>query len=366
MSIAIAMARPPPETPLHDTPARPLPPPRRIAVLRALMLGDMLCALPALRALRQGWPAAHITLVGLPWAAELAQRWECINGFVALPGHPGLPEQPCDVRLLPAFLQQVQALELDLALQLHGSGNIVNTLVASFGARATAGFFDARAWVPPQDRARYVQWPCHGHEIERLLALTDHLGLARQGLALDFPLRHADHAQARALCAPLRSGHAYAIVHAGAQLASRRWPVERFKAVAQALADRGLAIVLTGSASEAGLATAIAQELGGRAINLCGKTSLWSLGALVDAARCVVSNDTGISHIAAARGCRSVVVSCGADVARWAPLDAALHRVLAHDVPCRPCGYAACPYDHACALGVEVETVLEHLPAELR
>src|SRR4051794_5527792 len=112
----------------------------RIAVFRALMLGDMLCAQPALRALREGRPQAEITLIGLPWARALAERWTCVDRFVAFPGHPGLPESRASEDELNIFVAAMHERHFDLALQMHGNGTITNGIVTAFGARRTAAF----------------------------------------------------------------------------------------------------------------------------------------------------------------------------------------------------------------------------------
>nr|MBA3625686.1 LPS biosynthesis glycosyltransferase [Methylibium sp.] len=80
-----------------------------------------------------------------------------------------------------------------------------------------------------------------------------------------------------------------------------------------------------------------------------------------------VCNDTGLSHIAAALRRPSVVVSCGADVARWAPLARERHPVLWQPMACRPCSHAVCPFDHGCATAIEVADVMRALqPAPRR
>jgi ADP-heptose:LPS heptosyltransferase len=140
---------------------------------------------------------------------------------------------------------------------------------------------------------------------------------------------------------------------------------ERFAAVADRLADNGYTVVLTGTADEADVVAQVEAAMTAPAVNLAGRTDLWSLGALIECAQLLVSNDTGVSHIAAALRTRSVVVSSGADVARWAPLDHDLHRVVWRDVPCRPCGHAVCPTGHECAALVSVEDVLAEVPAAM-
>jgi ADP-heptose:LPS heptosyltransferase len=342
------------------------PRPHRIVVFRALMLGELLCAVPALRAIRGAFPGAEITLVGLPWARSLVQRLPYVDHFIDFPGFPGLSDGPSDVRALPDFLARVQAQRFDLALQMHGTGDVVNTLIASFGANQTAGFFDGEGWRPEEDADLYRIWPESGSEIERLLTLIDHLQLPRCGTELEFPLEQADRRVLREEWPDAASQRPYVCVHAGAQLPSRRWDPRRFAAVADALADRGRTVVLTGSSLEGGLVADLAACMRHKPINLTGRTTLWTLGALIEGAETVLCNDNGVSQLAAALGRPSVVVSCGSDAERWAPLDRARHRVLAHSVPCRPCGFADCPTQHECADGIAAQQVMRFIPALAR
>ncbi|MFL6699560.1 MAG: glycosyltransferase family 9 protein [Vitreoscilla sp.] len=334
----------------------PLHAARTILVFRALMLGDWLCATPALRALRAGAPGAHIALCGLPWTAQLAQRLPAVDEFIEFPGHSALPERIPEPGALDRFVDTMRGRHFDLALQMHGSGSVVNPLVESLGALATAGFATPGT-AAGLDLA--VPWSEHGSEIERCLSLTDVLGAPRDGLHIDLPLTALDRGEVARLRAAYGVNRRYAIVHPGSQLLSRRWAPERFAAVADALADAGLAVVLTGSAAEAPLTGAVAALCRRRVVDLAGATaSIWALGALVEGAAIVVANDTGISHIAAAVRTRSVIVASGSDVPRWAPLDRRRHRVHWHATPCRPCAHAVCPTAHECAAGVPPESVI--------
>jgi len=336
---------------------------REVLVFRALVLGDLLCATPALRALRTAAPRARIVLCGLPWAADLAARLASVDEFLAFPGHPDLPERRPEPGAFDHFVETARARRFDVALQLHGSGGIVNPFVVSLGAGRVAGFATAGT---DAGLSLAVPWPEQGTEIERCLRLTDALGAPRAGPGLDFPLRDDDHRQAAGLLDDAGVRGPFAVVHAGSQLPSRRWSPERFAAVADALADRGLTVVLTGSAAEGDLARAVRAAARCSPVDLTGRTpSLWVLGAVVAASALVVANDTGISHIAAALDVPSTIVASGSDVARWAPLDHDRHPVLWHATPCRPCAHAVCPTGHECAAGVPVSAVVSRATALL-
>ncbi len=334
---------------------------RRVLVLRALGLGDLICAGPALRALRATFPDAEITLLGLPWAQEYVARIEALDRWVGLPGWPGMSEQALQVEQLPKFLAEMQAKRLDLALQLHGSGEASNGLLALLGARLCAGFCRAGAWLPPGHEVRFVPWPEQGHESRRLLTLCRHLGLAAVDETLEFPVRAGDIESLAQVWPEFHRARPYVCLHAGAQLASRRWPAQRFAAVADALHDAGYHIVLSGSVQEQRLGLQLEAMMKAPCVNLVGLTNLWTLGALVGSARCLIANDTGVSHVAAALRVPSLIVSCGGDVQRWAPPDARLHRVLSKPAPCRPCAHPDCPTGHGCAHALSVYEVLAAL-----
>ncbi|MEC5406064.1 glycosyltransferase family 9 protein [Paraburkholderia sp. MPAMCS5] len=338
--------------------------PRRIVVFRALQLGDMLCAVPALRALRAAAPRAHIALIGLPWAQTFVERYaDLVDELIVFPGAEGFPEQPETNRDLPAFHERMRARRFDLAIQLHGSGGIANDLLLQFGARAYAGF------VQPHEPRRdgvFIAWPDELPESERYLALMSALGATPEDRRLSFPLGDSDGDEYAAIAATHGiEAHRLVLVHPGAQLPSRRWPAERFAEVADQLAADGWQIAITGTAAEASLTGAVLGAMTAPALHVAGTTSLGGLAALVAHARLVVCNDTGISHIAAAMATASVVIASGSDTRRWAPLDHARHRVLADYPPCRPCMFRECPYGHPCALNIGVDQVVETARAQL-
>ncbi len=339
----------------------------RIIVMRALQLGDLLCAVPALRALRAAHPRATITLVGLPWANAFVQRFSgYLDEFIEFPGYPGLPERDPDIRRFPRFLAEMHARDADLAIQMHGSGSIVNPITMLFGARQTAGYYQPGEYCP--DPATFLPYPWDEPEVRCHVRLMEFLGCPAQGERLEFPLTRADEREFDALpeAARLAPG-SYVCIHPGARYRSRRWPVERFAAVGDALSSTGLHVVLTGSADEYALTASVARSMRAPSLDLAGRTTLGALAVLLSRARLLVCNDTGVSHVAAGLGTPSVVIASGSDVARWAPLDRQRHRVLWKDEPCRPCGHVDCPVaGHPCAVGVTPEAVRAEAESLLR
>jgi ADP-heptose:LPS heptosyltransferase len=324
---------------------------RTIAVFRALQLGDMLCAVPALRALRAAAPQARITLIGLPWATEFARRFaHYIDDFIAFPGFPSWPEQDVDAAAFPGFLMQVQERHADLLIQMHGSGAHSNPLAVLFGAKRVAGFYGDGQYCP--NAATFLPWYEEEHEIQRFVRLMEYLGAPSRGEQLEFPFPDNEAA------ASVQDAD-YVCLHPGARLRSRRWFPERFAEVGDRLAKEGLQIVLTGTTSESALTHAIAIRMHAPVIDLCGATNLNGMAKLISGAKLLICNDTGVSHIAAALGTPSVVIACGSDIKRWAPLDTRRHATLAAHVACRPCMHETCPIGHPCAEAVTANIVFE-------
>lgn len=298
----------------------------KIGIFRALQLGDLLCSVPALRSVRNACPDAEITLIGLPWAAEFAGRFRhLLDRFLEFPGFPGLPEQKPRVRQLPDFLRDVQNERFDLLLQMHGSGRYSNSVAALFDARQSAGFAEAGSFRP--DALSFIDYPHHLPEIKRNLALTESLGFPACGEHLEFPLTADDRRQFAAIAENhgLRRRD-YICVHPGSRSSERRWPAEGFASVARELSGLGLKLVLTGSSDERIIAEIFQRNSNLEVVNLIGRTSLGSLGALMEGARLLVCNDTGVSHIAAALRVPSVILFTGSHAHRWAPLDRLIHR----------------------------------------
>lgn len=126
---------------------------------------------------------------------------------------------------------------------------------------------------------------------------------------------------------------------------AKRWPPAHFGALAARLSAAGYAVWLIGSAKERELGEAIRAAGGTAAINLCGSTSLDQAVVLLSHARLVVSNDSGLMHVAAALD-RPMVALYGSSSPGFTPPLSDRARVVKLDLPCSPCFARVCPLGH--------------------
>jgi ADP-heptose:LPS heptosyltransferase len=273
---------------------------RRLVALRALGLGDLLTAVPALRALARAFPRHARALAAPPALAPLA---ELVGWPVVATG---------ELEPLPDRLRGA-----GLVVNLHGRGPESHRLVLAARPREAVWFEHPE--IP--ESAGAPAWRAGEHEVERWCRLLTESGVPADPAELSIP---------RPTGEPPRGARGATLIHPGAASAARRWPAERFAAVARAEAVAGCKVFVTGSRSEARLALAVAREAGlpaGRV--LAGATNLTGLARLVAAAGRVVCGDTGVAHLATALGTPSVVLFGPTSPASWGPpARRARHRAL--------------------------------------
>lgn len=297
----------------------------RVVVFRALRgLGDFLVAVPALRTLRASLPNVRIALVGLRELQPVAMRFNHLyDEFVCFPGWFGIPEAGYagDTDRLASWYGA------DAVIQMHGDGTSSNGFCLSLEPKALAAYGPATIdYAGTVDTAPY---PLHVREVDRCLDVAVRaLGLLGvEAVALDRSLEFwvsSDDMYEAADVLGRWADEPYAVVHPGAQLLDRRWDPECFAEVGRVLAEE-CRVLVTGVATEKGLAEEVADQIGDSARSIAGELNLGGMAALLAGARGVITNDTGISHLADAVMTRSVVVFCASDPERWAPADRALH-----------------------------------------
>jgi len=333
---------------------------RRIAVLRANRVGDLVFALPALDALKAAYPDAELVLLGCRWhTAFLPGRPGPVDRVVPVPPTPGvngLDGPPVGEDEREAFLAAMRAESFDLALQLHGGGRFSNPFVRALGARVTAGARSEDA-VALDRWLRYVYWQ---NEVARYLELVGLVGAEPVGLEPRLALTAADRDEAdRAVGgeAPL------AVLAPGASDGRRRWPPASFAAVGDALAGSGLRVAVTGTAAEGALVGAVVEAMEQPALDLAGRVSLGGLAAVLARAAVVVSNDSGPMHVAGAVGTPVVGVFWGGNLVTGAPpYRARMRPVASWRTACPVCGTDCmtghCEHDASFVADVPVADVL--------
>jgi ADP-heptose:LPS heptosyltransferase len=269
----------------HENNDQPL-----LLALRALKLGDLLVAVPALRGLRRAFPEHRILYAAPAWIAEAV---ELVGGIHHLPT-PGLD----DPLTVPRGA-------VDIAVNLHGNGAESRLRIEELQAK--------RVVAHASNGTNGPEWITGVPERERWTRLLNWHGIDAD--PLDYRLNRP------AVPSP-RTGAT--VVHVGAAYGSRLWPVERFAEVAVELTAAGHEVVLTGGTSERARAEETAALAKAKGANLddgllAGRQGLAEFAATIAEARLVVSADTGAAHLASAYERPSVVLFGPAPAEEWGP-----------------------------------------------
>ncbi len=333
---------------------------RHVLVVRLDSMGDVLLSGPAVRAVRSG--AARVTLLAGPDGAEAARLLPGVNEVLVW-SCPWIAAPPpaVDEADLAGLVRRLAALEIDEAVILtsfHQSALPTALVLRLAGVdRVSAvsddypgSLLDVRVCSPPE-----------GPEAERMLAICRAAG---------FELPAGDDGRLRVHGLPPRPAALpavpYVVVHPGTSAPARAYPQECWPAVADALADRGWDVVVTGSSGERALTGAVATgAASARVRDHGGGYDLPELASLLQHSRAVVVANTGPAHLAAAVG--TPVVSLFAPVVpatRWAPYGVPTVLLGDQSAPCRGTRARTCPVaGHPCLASVSAEQVVAAVEA---
>jgi ADP-heptose:LPS heptosyltransferase len=270
-----------------------------LVAYRALGLGDLLTAVPALRALARGFPD-HRRVLAAP---------RTLGGLADLIGATDDLVDTAPLAPLPPQLARP-----DVAVNLHGRGPQSHEALLAARPRCLIAFAHDGVWDDGPT------WQPDEHEVVRWCRLLEESGIPADPGDLRIPAPDVPAPEA-AVGATL--------VHPGAASGARRWPADRWTAVAHAELAAGRRVAITGSPDERELAEAVAEGAGlpAEAV-LAGRTSLLELAAAVAAAARVACGDTGVAHLATAFGTPSVVLFGPTPPQEWGPPPGSPHMAL--------------------------------------
>lgn len=296
---------------------RPRGAPGRILILRPCCLGDVLMTTSLLRALNEAYPAATIAYGVGRWSAAALANNPHLDRVLLLPDRPAAREwlriagrlrrERFDLAVLPersplpGLAALLAGIPRRVGLDSAGRGFALTDPVAVRGTR---------------------------HETDRALDLARALGMPGGSRQLIYQPGPEAVGRVAHVLAERTAGEPLFIVHPGGganpgvTMDSKRWPPERFAAIADALLARhGGSVALVGGPGDRAAVAATAATMRGAALDLCGALDLDALGALCECATLYLGNDAGTTHLAEACGAPTVAVFGPTDPAMYGPVD---------------------------------------------
>jgi len=324
---------------------------QRIMIRSANWLGDAVMTVPALMAVRETYPDAHIAVVANPLVAQLLEN------------HPGCDEvivynkraEHAGVLGMLRFAADLRRRKFDCAILFQ--------YAVEAGIMAFLAGIPRRLGFTTDGRRIFLTHPVPFGEAEKAIHQTDaflrivnHYGIKAEEKRQPLALLDSERLWVKE---QLPEGPVVTINPGAAYGSAKRWYPERFAAVGDFLArEYGMHVVLIGGPGEVEIGNDIASAIQAPVHNFVGKTSVRQMMSLIDVASLMVTNDSGPMHIAAGFNVPIVAIFGSTNHTTTSPFSDS-YRIVRHQVECSPCMLRECPIDHRCMDRVTVDDVVE-------
>jgi len=311
---------------------------RRILVVSSTAIGDTLLSTPAIRAVRERYPTAHIIAHFNVKNMELFENNPYIDGIIPYYG---------GYKKFVRTIRELRRRKFDLVLIFHGNEPQATPMAYLSGARFIVKFPKSTEFSFLLSNGDQQTPGASLHVIEKRLKLAELVGCRSSAREMVLVARQ----EGEAFVTQFLHGHGVGAedlligFQAGASKLSRRWPSPRFIELGKRLVAAGsrVRIIITGSPEEYGLCREIAVGIGDGAVVSAGRVPLKYLPSLVKRFRALVTGDTGILHMAIAVGIPVVALFVPSAPEDTGPLyDLHRHVVIRKDAPCHPCDAYRC------------------------
>jgi len=294
---------------------------KNILITKPSSLGDIVLALPALRALRLSFPEAKISWLVRPEFAPLLENHPHLDEIITfdrkLLGKAWF--HPRAFGALMSLISKLRQSKFDVIFDFQGLFRTASLAWLS-GCKTRFGMANAREFATFFYTHKVTQEIENIHMTDFYLKIIQAAGASDFGVEFGFPQNPEVKDSVDKLLTSRGIKENYAVLISGSAHQDKCWPPERFAQLAEKISSQyNLSIVATGSASEAGIVERVKEKTDVTIMSLAGQTSLNQLVALLKRARLVVSNDTGPGHIAAALGVPLVIMFGRANPIRLHP-----------------------------------------------
>ncbi|MFW6139996.1 MAG: lipopolysaccharide heptosyltransferase II [Acidobacteriota bacterium] len=324
----------------------------RIAVRAPNWIGDSILSIPSMKSLKTNFPGSSLTIVAKNWVKDIFLNLEFVDDIIVIPDKN-------DLKSLAAAAKELKKHKFDVGLLLTNSfGSALLFYMAGiperWGYKKEGRQILLTKSVSNKNHRKQI------HQIQYYQNIISGLGLETipPEMHLSVTQKEKDLANEFLLSFDINPQKKRVILNPGAFYGpSKRWPVSKYRNLAEILQRKfNPNLIIIGSSAEVELANSISAHLGKNPINLAGKTTLRMLTGVISLTDVVVSNDSGPMHLSNALGIPVVALFGPTIPAATRPFHQP-YKVIKKEVPCWPCSYRECPYDHQCMLKITPQEV---------